>query len=119
MQTHKPKLFLCGKEDDFLSSRSFVNYFDQFPKVHRHAVLVEDATHSWFKKEVALGGVILSWMRKQWEDDAKFQELMLPQDEKDSSKRNNSVRAASNIRQIPIGEDGGREGTPETVKKNQ
>ena len=119
MQTHKPKLLLCGKEDDFLSPRSFVNYFDQFPKVHRHAVLVEGAAHSWFQKEVALGGMILSWMRKQWEDDFNYQGANLSNDEKDKSEISNTIRATSNIKQIPMGEEDGREKTPLPVKKTQ
>jgi uncharacterized protein len=120
MQTHKPKLFICGTRDDFISPRSFLNYFDQFPQVHRHAVTVKDANHGWFDKEVAVGGLILSWMRKQWEDDAVFQAADLASGgTRKSSKGTSSIRATSNVKQIPMDEEGGRDEVPEAVKKTQ
>ena len=71
--TVKPKLFLCGTDDDFTSETSFANYVKQVPKFNRRSVMIEDIDHGWWKKEVALGGLILSWMRKSWKLEAKFQ----------------------------------------------
>ena len=43
------------------------------PKFNRRSVMIEEINHGWWKKEVALGGLILSWMRKTWKMEAKFQ----------------------------------------------
>ena len=73
MLTVKPKLFLCGTDDDFTSESSFSDYIMQMPKFNRRSVMIEEINHGWWKKEVALGGLILSWMRKTWKMEAKFQ----------------------------------------------
>ncbi len=73
MMTVKPKLFLCGTDDDFTSETSFADYVKQMPKFNRRSVMIEDIDHGWWKKEVPLGGLILSWMRKSWKTEARFQ----------------------------------------------
>ena len=49
------------------------NYVKQMPKFNRRSVMIEDIDHGWWKKEVPLGGFILSWMRKSWKTEARFQ----------------------------------------------
>ena len=71
--TVKPKLFLCGTDDDFTSETSFADYVKQMPKFNRRSVMIEDIDHGWWKKEVPLGGLILSWLRKSWKTEARFQ----------------------------------------------
>ena len=47
MLTVKPKLFICGTDDDFTSESTFGDYIKQIPKFNRRSVMVEDVNHGW------------------------------------------------------------------------
>jgi alpha/beta superfamily hydrolase len=70
----KPKLLICGNVDNFLGPQSFQQYVRKLPEKHRRSVTVDMIDHSWWGQEVGLGGMILSWMRKEFAEDDLFQQ---------------------------------------------
>ena len=65
--TSKPKLFLCGDEDDFTGSRNFKKYTKSFPSENKNksSYLIQGVDHSWYGTETVAAAIILRFLKEQ------------------------------------------------------
>ena len=71
--SNKPKLFICGDQDQFTSTSQYRRYVRSFPVgggdsdgAHPMACyLLEDVDHFWYGQEMAACGLILKFFEKR------------------------------------------------------
>ena len=72
-KSEKPKLFICGSQDQFTSSRQYRKYVRSFPVRGRSdsrqnpfaCYLLDDVDHFWYGQEAACAGLILKFFEKR------------------------------------------------------
>lgn len=60
--TSKPKLFLCGDEDDFTGKRKYARYTRSFGP-NKNVYLVEGVDHSWYGAEHVVVALVLKFLK--------------------------------------------------------
>jgi uncharacterized protein len=63
--TSKPKLFLCGDEDDFTGKQSYRRYTRSFECQGKSVYSIRGVDHSWYGSEMVAVGLILRFLKEQ------------------------------------------------------
>ena len=67
-RSSKPKLFICGNQDQFTSTAQYKRYIRSFPVSLPSSMavyLLEDVDHFWYGQEMAATGLILKFFKKR------------------------------------------------------
>lgn len=64
-ETSKPKLFLCGDEDDFTGKSNYKRYTRSFQGDNKSVYLLEGIDHSWFDSELVAAELIIMFLQEK------------------------------------------------------